>query len=56
MIEDAWDDEEEAMLLVEIGYADEAVDDRLMPPNSLVFPNFIYKSHFMMQAYIWKVL
>lgn len=51
MIEDAWDDEEEAMLLVEIGYADEAVDDRPMPPNSLVFPGFVYESYFMMQDY-----
>ena len=40
------------MLLVEIGYADEAVDDRPMPPNSLVFLGFVYESYFMMQNYI----
>ena len=46
------DEEDEAMLLVEMGYADEAVDNRPMSPTSLVFPGFTYKSYFMMQNYI----
>ena len=50
--EDAMDEEEEAMLLVEMGYSCEVRKDLPMPPLSRIAPGFIPLSYFMMHDYI----
>ena len=37
--------------MLEMGYADEVIDDHPMPAGSLIMPGFIYKSYFLTQGY-----
>ena len=48
--------EEDQYLMLEFGYADEAVDDRPMSPTSLVFPSFAGKTFDQLKEFIWTFL
>ena len=50
--DDEQNEEDDRILMLELGYGDEAVEDRSMPPTSLVFPNFESKTYQQLQEFI----